>query len=291
MVPGHEIVGTVVATGTNVAAFEIDDRAGVGCFVDTCRTCANCVDGLEQFCTTHVSFTYNSTEQDQKTPTHGGYSNTIVVDQKYVLKVPESLDLAGTAPLLCAGITTYSPLRAYNTMPGSRVAIMGLGGLGHMGVKLAAAMGADVTVLSTSPDKEADAIRLGAKSFRLVSDRGQRAQLASSFDLIINTVSASHEIGPVVEMLDRDGTMVIVGAPSEPFSIGAFPLILNRRRIAGSMIGGIAETQEMLDYCGEHGITSDVEVIPIQQIDEAYDRTSRGDVRYRFVIDLATLSH
>jgi uncharacterized zinc-type alcohol dehydrogenase-like protein len=289
MVPGHEIVGTIVQTGKDVHQFRVGDRAGIGCFVDTCRTCKSCRDGVEQFCRTHVSYTYNGTEQDQTTPTHGGYSNRIVVDQKYALRVPSGLDPAGAAPLLCAGITTYSPLRAYGTRDGTRVAIMGLGGLGHMGVKLAASMGADVTVLSTSPEKEADARRLGAHDFCLVSESSQRAQLTSSFDLIINTVSANHDIAPVVEMLDLDGTMVIVGAPSVPFKVGAFPLILNRRRVAGSMIGGIGETQEMLDYCGQHGITSDVEVIPIQRIDEAYERTIRGDVRYRFVIDLVTL--
>jgi uncharacterized zinc-type alcohol dehydrogenase-like protein len=290
MVPGHEIVGEVVGVGRNVRSFQPGDLAGVGCFVDSCRVCRSCREGLEQFCGGHLSFNYNSTEQDRTTPTYGGYSNQIVVDERYVLRIPGTLDPAGAAPLLCAGITTYSPLRAYNAGAGARVAVMGLGGLGHMAVKLAASMGADVTVLSTSPAKEADARRLGAGDFRLTADADQRAALASRFDLILDTVSASHDLNAFIEMLDRDGTIVLLGGPPEPFAFPAFPLVMKRRRIAGSLIGGIRETQECLDYCARHGIASDVEIIPIDTIDAAYERAVRGDVRYRFVIDLATLA-
>lgn len=287
MVPGHEIVGNVVDIGPAVTRFGPGDRAGVGCFVDSCRKCPSCQEGLEQYCSRHLSFNYNCTEQDLQTPTYGGYSNRIVVDEKYVLRVPDTLDPAAAAPLLCAGITTWSPLREFGAGPGTRVGVMGLGGLGHMGVKLARSLGAEVTVLSRSPSKEADAERLGADRF--VSDPGQLARLANRFDLILNTVSAHHELRTYVEMLGRDGTIVLLGGPPEPFEIPSLPLVLKRRRIAGSLIGGIRETQECLDYCGEHGIASDVEVVPIQKIGNAFDRTVRGDVRYRFVIDLASL--
>jgi uncharacterized zinc-type alcohol dehydrogenase-like protein len=289
MVPGHEVVGEVTAVGSGVKGFRIGDRAGVGCFVDSCRTCPNCEAGVEQFCNNPLSFSYNRTEQDQKTPTYGGYSNRIVVDEKYVLRVPGNLDMAGAAPLLCAGITTYSPLRASGVEGGTRVGVMGLGGLGHMAVKLAASMGAEVTVLSTSPGKKEDAQRLGAHAFCLTSDAGQRARLTNSFDVIVNTVAAAHDIGTFLEMLDRNGTMVLVGVSPTPFQLPAAPLVLRGRRIAGSLIGGIRETQEMLDYCGQHGVTSDIEQIPVTAIDQAYERTVRGDVRYRFVIDLASL--
>jgi alcohol dehydrogenase (NADP+) len=290
MVPGHEIVGNVVGVGSDVTRFRPGDRAGVGCFVDSCRRCSSCQEGLEQYCARHLSFNYNCTEQDLRTPTFGGYSDRIVVDEKYVLGVPETLDPAAAAPLLCAGITTWSPLRHFGAGPGTRVAVMGLGGLGHMGVKLARSLGAEVTVLSRSPSKEADAGRLGASGFVVVSDSKQLARLSARFDLILNTVSARHDLGTFVEMLARDGTIVLLGGPPEPFEIPSLPLVLKRRRISGSLIGGIRETQECLDYCGEHGIACDVEVVPIQKIGEAFDRTVRGDVRYRFVIDLASLA-
>lgn len=289
MVPGHEIVGRVIAVGAQVTKFKPGDMAGVGCFVDSCRTCANCRSGEEQFCETHLSFTYNGTEQDQKTPTFGGYSSQIVVDEDYTLHVPENLPLANVAPLLCAGITTYSPLKRYGAGPGKKVGIVGLGGLGHMGVKLAAAMGADVTVFSTSPSKEQDARRLGAHHFVVTKDPANLEALANQFDLILDAVSAPHDLNQYLNLLKVDGAMVLVGAPEKPAEVSAFSLLLKRRSLAGSLIGGIRETQEMLDYCGEKNITSDVEIIPIQKIDEAYERTIKGDVRYRFVIDLKTL--
>jgi uncharacterized zinc-type alcohol dehydrogenase-like protein len=289
MVPGHEIVGRVVGVGSDVSRFSVGDRAGVGCYVDSCRTCPSCREGLEQYCSGHLSFNYNCTEQDLITPTRGGYSDRIVVDERYVLRVPETLDAASAAPLLCAGITTFSPLRSFSVGAGSRVAVMGLGGLGHMGVKLAASMGAEVTVLSTSPNKQPDAERLGAHGFAFVRDPAEVSRLSSRFDLILDTVSARHDLETYVGMLDRDGTIVLLGGPPEPFEIASLPLVLKRRRIAGSLIGGIAETQECLDYCGERGIGSDVEIVPIQGIEDAYERTVRGEVRYRFVIDLTTL--
>lgn len=289
MVPGHEIVGRIVAVGAKVTKFKPGDLAGIGCFVDSCRTCANCRSGEEQFCEKHLSFTYNSTEQDQKTPTFGGYSSQIVVDEDYTLHVPENLPLANVAPLLCAGITTYSPLRRFGAGPGKKVGIVGLGGLGHMGVKFAAAMGADVTVFSTSPSKEQDARRLGAHHFVVTRDPANLAALANQFDLILDAVSAPHDLNLYLNLLKVDGTMVLVGAPDKPAEVSAFSLLLKRRRLAGSLIGGIRETQEMLDYCGEKNISSDVEIIPIQKIGEAYERTIKGDVRYRFVIDLKTL--
>ncbi|WP_437599325.1 NAD(P)-dependent alcohol dehydrogenase [Sorangium sp. So ce590] len=290
MVPGHEIVGHVKAVGKGVTKFREGDRVGVGCFVDSCRVCGSCQEGLEQYCASGMVATYNGMERDGKTPTFGGYSDVLVTDENYVLRVPTSLDPAAVAPLLCAGITTYSPLRHWNVGPGQRVAVVGLGGLGHMGVKFAASLGAEVTVISTSRRKEADARRLGANHFLVSTDPSAVASAAGSFDFILDTVSASHDVNALIGTLRRDGTLVLVGAPEKPLEIGAFGLLLGRRRFAGSAIGGIKETQEMLDYCGERGIVSDVEVIPIQQVNEAYERTVKGDVRYRFVIDMKSLS-
>ena len=289
MVPGHEIVGKVVQVGGSVRKFKAGDLAGVGCFVDSCRTCPNCKDGEEQYCDNHLAFTYNSTERDGTTPTHGGYSNQIVVDEAYVLRIPEKLSLPGIAPLLCAGITTYSPLKQFGVRAGHRVGIVGLGGLGHMGVKLACSMGAEVTVFSTSPTKEADAKRLGAHRFVVSTDAGAMKAEASRFNLILDTVSAGHDLNPLIGALKRDGTLAVVGVSTEPAAVDVFPMLLRRRRLAGSIIGGIRETQEMLDYCGEKNIVSDIELIAIQDIEKAFDRTVKGDVRYRFVIDLKTL--
>jgi uncharacterized zinc-type alcohol dehydrogenase-like protein len=288
MVPGHEIVGRVSRVGSNVERFKAGDTAGVGCFVDSCRECDSCAEGEEQYCEGHRPMTYNGFEKDGKTPTYGGYSSQIVVDHNYVLRIPESLDAAGAAPLLCAGVTTYSPLKHFGIRPGDNVGVAGLGGLGHMGVKLAAAMGANVTVFSTSAEKEADARRLGASDFVVTKD-ADLGTMANRFQMILDTVSANHDWNQFVSMLKRDGTLVLIGASVEPVPVGAFPLILGRRRLAGSLIGGIRETQEMLDYCAEKGITSDVEVIPVSEINTAYDRAVMGDVRYRFVIDLKTL--
>lgn len=289
MVPGHEIIGRVVKVGSEASKFHVGDLAGVGCFVDSCRDCAPCVDGLEQFCNKGPAVTYNGTEMDRKTPTFGGYSTEVVVDERYALRIPAGLDPAGAAPLLCAGITTYSPLRQWGCKKGDRVGVVGLGGLGHMAVKLAASMGAKVTVFSTSSAKEEDARRLGARDF--VVTRGMTAfeQLAGKLDLVIDTVSASHEYDPYLGTLRPRGAMVLVGAPSSPTPLHAFSLIGGNKRLAGSMIGGIAETQEMLDHCAEHGIVSDIEVIPIEKINEAYERVLKSDVRYRFVIDIASL--
>jgi uncharacterized zinc-type alcohol dehydrogenase-like protein len=289
MVPGHEIVGRVSQVGAEVERFKEGDFAGVGCFVDSCRTCANCKEGEEQYCENHLVATYNGTEKDEKTPTYGGYSNQIVMDENYTLKIPTILQLEAVAPLLCAGITTYSPLRRFNVNAGQRVGVVGLGGLGHMGVKLAASMGAEVTVFSTSPSKEEDARKLGANHFVVTKDPANLESLANSFDLILDAVSAPHDMNMYLNLLRREGVLVLVGAPEKPSEIQAFSLITNGRSLAGSMIGGIRETQEMLDYCAEHNITSDVEVIPIQQINEAYERTIKGDVRYRFVIDMKSL--
>ena len=289
MVPGHEIVGRVQQVGGNVTRFTVGDLAGVGCFVDSCRACDACRRGLEQFCEKGAAFTYNSTEMDRRTPTYGGYSTRIVVAERFVLKIPAGLDPAGAAPLLCAGITTYSPLRQWRCKEGDRVAVMGLGGLGHMAVKLAASMGADVTVLSTSRSKEADARRLGAHAFESTKDEGAFRRLARRFDLLVDTVSAPHDLDAYLGMLRPLGTMVLVGIPPEPAPVSAFSLVDGNRRLAGSNIGGIAEAQEMLDYCARHGIVSDVEIIPIQTIDEAYERVIAGDVRYRFVIDIRSL--
>jgi uncharacterized zinc-type alcohol dehydrogenase-like protein len=289
MVPGHEIVGRVTRVGERVTKLAVGDLAGVGCVVDSCRECGTCHRDLEQFCEKGSALTYNSTEMDRKTPTYGGYSSQIVVSERFVLKVPAGLDPAGAAPLLCAGITTYSPLRQYNCKKGDRVAVVGLGGLGHMAVKLAASMGAEVTMLSTSRSKEADARRLGAHAFEVTKDEATFEKLAGRFDLIIDTISAQHDYNKYLGMLRVQGTMVVVGVPPEPSPVGAFSLIWGNKRLSGSAIGGLAETQEMLDYCAAHGIVSDVEIIPIQKINEAYERLVAGDVRYRFVIDLASL--
>ena len=289
MVPGHEIVGRVTRAGAAVTRFKAGDLAGVGCMVDSCRACEPCKRGLEQFCEKRAAYTYNGTEMDRRTPTQGGYSSQIVVDEAFGLKITEGVDLAGVAPLLCAGITTWSPLRHWKAGKGSRVGVVGLGGLGHMAVKLAASLGAEVTVLSTSKAKEADARRLGAQGFALTSDKGTFKKLGGAFDLIIDTISAPHDYNQYLGTLRIDGTMVLLGVPPEPAKVAAFSLIGGRRSLAGSAIGGIAETQEMLDYCAAHQIVSDVEVIPVQQINQAYERTIKGDVRYRFVIDLKTL--
>ena len=288
MVPGHEIVGRVVARGSEAAKLAVGDLAGVGCLVDSCRRCAPCAANLEQFCTAGSAPTYNGTEMDRRTPTFGGYSSQLVVDERYALRIPAGLDPAGAAPLLCAGITTYSPLRQFGCKPGDRVGVVGLGGLGHMAVKLAASMGAQVTVLSTSEAKAADARRLGATDF--VVTKGDAFQrLAGQLDLIVDTVSAPHDYNAYLGLLRPRGAMVLVGAPPSASPLEPFALILGGRRLAGSLIGGIAETQEMLDHCGRHGIVADVEVIPIQSINQAYERVLASDVRYRFVIDLASL--
>ncbi|ULQ57329.1 NAD(P)-dependent alcohol dehydrogenase [Flavihumibacter rivuli] len=289
MVPGHEIVGKVTRVGDHVKKFKVGDLAGVGCLVDSCRECHNCKEGLEQFCENGSVGTYNALERDGKTPTYGGYSTLIVVDEAFTLKVPSNLDLAAVAPLLCAGITTYSPLRYWKVGKGHRVGVLGLGGLGHMAVKFAVSFGAEVTMLSGSPSKEADAKRLGAHKFLLTSDKEGMKQHTNYFDFIIDTVSAPHDYNVYLNMLRTNGTMICVGAPPAPAQVPAFNLILNRRSIGGSLIGGLPETQEMLDYCGEHNIVSDIELIPIQKINEAYDRMLKGDVRYRFVIDTASL--
>jgi uncharacterized zinc-type alcohol dehydrogenase-like protein len=290
MVPGHEIVGRVARTGSGVTKFKIGDTAGVGCFVDSCLSCDPCKRGLEQFCLSGAAFTYNGTEMDRKTPTHGGYSQRVVVKERFSVKVPAGLDLAGAAPLLCAGITTYSPLRQWKCKPGDRVGVVGLGGLGHMAVKLAAAMGAEVTMLSTSRSKEADAKRLGAHAFELTSDAETFRKLAGRFDLIIDTISVAHDLNAHLGMLRTEGAMVIVGVPPVPASLSAMSVILGNKKLAGSMIGGIAETQEMLDFCAAKKIAADVEIIPAGKINEAYDRMLKSDVRYRFVIDAASLA-
>lgn len=288
MVPGHEIVGKVIRVGDKVKKFKVDDLAGVGCFVDSCRHCHNCKNDEQQFCEHKVTFTYNSTEQNSDTPTYGGYSSQIVVDEQYVLRVSSKLPLANVAPLLCAGITTYSPLRYYQVDSSKRVAVMGLGGLGHMAVKLASSMGAHVTVLSTSPAKQKDAHRLGANDFILTADTKQLQRFNHSFDFILDTISAPHDINIYLNLLRTGGIIVLVGVPEKPLEVDASSLIDNRRALAGSMIGGIRETQEMLDYCAEKNISADVEIIPIQQLEMAYERTVKNDVHYRFVIDMTT---
>ncbi len=290
MVPGHEIVGRVTKTGAHVTKFKAGDLAGVGCFVDSCRTCPNCQAGLEQYCDNGMVGTYNGREKITNLPTYGGYSNHIVVDEQYTLKVSDKLALEGVAPLLCAGITTYSPLRHVGVGKGHRVGVLGLGGLGHMAVKFAASFGAEVTMLSSSPSKEADAKKLGAHHFALTSDPATMKNLQNHFDFILNTVSAQHDYSTYLNLLRTNGTMIVVGVPPTPSQVPAFNLIAKRRSIIGSLIGGIKETQEMLDYCAEHSIVSDVEVIKIQEINEAYERMIKGDVRYRFVIDIASLS-
>ncbi|HEU4774791.1 MAG TPA: NAD(P)-dependent alcohol dehydrogenase [Lysobacter sp.] len=288
MVPGHEIVGRVARVGEGVQRFKPGDAVGVGCFVDSCRHCGQCRAGEEQYCSEGMTGTYNSRERDTGAPTYGGYSTRITVSQDYVLRVPESIPLDRAAPLLCAGITTWSPLRRYGVKAGQRVAVVGLGGLGHMAVKLAAAMGAEVTVLSTSESKREAAAALGAQQFAATRDPATFKTLARRFDLIIDTVSAPHDYNAYLGLLKFDGTMVLLGIPDQPVPVAAGPLIMQRRKLAGSLIGGIRETQEMLDFCAEHGIASDIELIDIADINQAYDRMIRGDVRYRFVIDIAS---
>lgn len=288
MVPGHEIVGTVTQVGNAVKKFHVGNRAGVGCFVDSCRTCAACLEGLEQYCDAGMLLTYSGRDKDGQA-TQGGYSAQIVVDENYVLRIPSTLSSAGAAPLLCAGITTYSPLRHWGVGKYHRLAVVGLGGLGHMAVKIAKAMGTEVTVLSTSERKRRDAEKLGATDFALTSQPETFTRLQRRFDFLLDTVSVPHNYNAYVNLLKTDGTMILVGAPAKPTPLEPFPLIMHRRRIAGSVIGGIRETQEMLDFCAEHRIESDIEVIPIQQVNEAYERVLRGDVRFRFVIDLGSL--
>ncbi len=289
MVPGHEIVGRVTAVGNAVSKFKVGDLAAVGCLVDSCRECKNCKKGLEQYCKKGAVGTYNAFEKDGTTPTYGGYSKYIVVHEDFVLHVPGSLPLETVAPLLCAGITTYSPLRHWKVGKGHKLGVVGLGGLGHMAVKFGAAFGAEVTMLSTSPGKEADAKRLGAHKFALTTNADSLKELQGYFDFIIDTVSAPHDYNAYLSMLDTDGIMICVGVPPTPVELLAFNLLGNRRSIGGSGIGGLPETQEMLDYCGKHNITSDVEIIDMAYINEAYERMLKGDVKYRFVIDLATL--
>ena len=289
MVPGHEIVGTVREIGPSVTKFAVGDRIGVGVFIDSCRTCENCVRGLQQYCTQGMTGTYNTMERDGTTIAQGGYSNLFVINQDYAVHVPNNLDMAGVAPLLCAGITLYSPLKHWGAKPGMRVGVMGLGGLGHMGVKFAAALGAHVTVLSHSPGKEADAKAMGAHEFVVTKDPKNLKALASTFDLILNTVSAELDINTYLELLKLDGTLVVIGLPGKPYSVEVGTLLGARRSMSGSMIGGIPEMQEMLDFCGKHNITSDVEIISADYVNTAYERTVASDVKYRFVIDATTI--
>jgi len=286
MVPGHEIIGRVAQVGDHVTKFKVGDTAGIGCFIDSCRECEPCKTGIEQYCIKNAAFTYNGTEMDRVTPTYGGYSNKYVIDENYALKVNANEAVPGLAPLLCAGITTYSPLKRFKVGAGQKVGVVGLGGLGHMGVKLAKAMGADVTVFSTSPGKETDAKKLGADSFVVSKNADAMTSLANSFNFVLDTVSAKHDLMPYIGLLGYGGAMVVVGVPPEPTVFHQGSLIMGNRILAGSLIGGIPETQEMLDFCAEHGVTSDVEVITPDRIEEAYDRTIKADVRYRFVIDM-----
>ncbi len=288
-VPGHEIVGRVTEVGAEVKRFKAGGLAAVGCIVDSCRRCPNCREGLEQFCDAGFTGTYNSPDSHLGGVTYGGYSKRIVVDHDFVLRVPDGLDPAGVAPLLCAGITTYSPLRHWKAGKGQKVGIVGLGGLGHMGVKLAHALGAEVVLVTTSPGKREDARRLGASDVVVSRDADEIARHANSFDFILDTVSAHHDLDGLLALLKRDGTLTLVGAPPDPPTVNPFNLIMRRRRYAGSLIGGIPETQEMLDFCAERRMTADVEVIPIQDIEKAYARMLKGDVKYRFVIDMASL--
>ncbi len=286
--PGHEIAGVVTAVGSEVTKHKVGDRVGVGCFVDSCRECSSCKAGIDQYCKPGATFTYNSVGKDGR-PTYGGYSEAIVVDENYVLRIPDALPLDAAAPLLCAGITLYSPLRHWKAGPDTRLAIIGLGGLGHMGVKLGAALGAEVSVLSQSLKKMEDGLRLGANNYYATSDRQTFRNLAGSFDLILNTVSANLKLGDYLNLLDVDGTLVELGIPEHPMEVPAFPLALMRRSLSGSNIGGIAETQDMLDFCAEHGVTPEIEVIEPDYINEAYERVLASDVRYRFVIDISKL--
>ena len=288
-VPGHEIVGKIVSVGNHVKKFKVGDHAAVGCMVDSCRDCEYCKEGLEQYCEVGNTGTYNSPDKYLGTQTYGGYSESIVVDENFVLRLPKNLDLAATAPLLCAGITTYSPLRHWKVGPGKKVGIVGLGGLGHMGVKLAKAMGAEVIVYTTSTSKVEDAKRLGAHDVVLSKDEDQMQRYAGKLHFVLDAVSAQHDINAYLSLLRVDGSLALVGAPEHPLPVAAFSLIPYRRSFAGSMIGGIPETQEMLELCGKHHIVSDIEMINIQQINEAYERLLKGDVKYRFVIDMASL--
>ena len=285
MVPGHEIAGVVSAIGSAVTKFKVGDRIGVGVFIDSCRECSSCKAGLEQYCTQGMTGTYNGYERDGKTVAQGGYSDNFVVDQDYAVKIPSNLDMAGVAPLLCAGITLYSPLKNWGAGKGKKVGIIGLGGLGHMGLKFSAALGAHTTVFSHSPSKEKDARAMGADDFVVTKDPEALAKLPKDFDLILNTVSADMNLTPFVDLLQLDGTLVLIGLPGKPYEINTPSLLGQRRSISGSMIGGIAETQEMLDFCGKHNILSEVEVIEPTYINEAYERTVKSDVKYRFVID------
>ncbi len=287
-VPGHEIVGRVTAVGSGVKKFKVGDTVGVGCLVDSCRTCPDCRSGLEQFCANMV-MTYGSTDQHLGTPTLGGYSQSIVVTEDFVLRMPANLNLAAAAPLLCAGITTYSPLRHWKVGPGQKVGIVGLGGLGHMGVKFAKAFGAQVVLFTTSPGKVADGKRLGAHEVVVSTNEAQMAAQAGTFDFILDAVSATHDINAYLNLLKHDGNLVLVGAPEKPLPVAAFPLIFRRRSFSGSLIGGLPETQEMLDFCGQHNITCDIELIRMDQINTAYERMLKSDVKYRFVIDMASL--
>jgi uncharacterized zinc-type alcohol dehydrogenase-like protein len=290
MVPGHEIVGRVSRVGAEVSKFKVGDLAAVGCMVDSCQHCGSCAEGLEQYCENGFTGTYGGVEKETGQPTRGGYSDKIVVTEHFVLRVPDGLDPAAAAPLLCAGITTWSPLRHWKVGPGQKVGVVGLGGLGHMGVKLAHALGAHVVLFTTSPGKTEDARRLGADEVVLSRDPEEVAKHANSFHFILDTVAAPHNLDTYLTLLRRDGALVLVGAPGEPHpSPGIMNLIMGRRSLGGSLIGGIPETQEVLDFCAEHGIASDVEIIPIQQINEAYERMLKGDVKYRFVIDMASL--
>ena len=289
VVPGHEILGRVTRVGANVTKFKVGDLASVGCLVDSCRTCDCCKKGLEQYCMTGAIFTYNGEDKHLGGMTYGGYSERVVVDEKYTLRVPANLDPAAAAPLLCAGITTWSPLKHWNAGPGKKVGIVGLGGLGHMGVKFARALGAHTVLFTTSPSKVADGLRLGAHEVVISKDEAEMAKHANSFDLIIDTVSADHSLDALMALIKLDGTMCMVGVPPSPQQIAAFSLILPRRNLAGSCIGGIAETQEMLDFCGKHNIVCDIEKIRMDEINTAYERMLKSDVKYRFVIDMASL--
>lgn len=289
MVPGHEIVGKIIKVGKKVNNFKVGQNAGVGCLVDSCRNCTSCHEHLEQYCENGFVGTYNGIEKDGKTPTFGGYSSHIVVDEAFVLSIADNLDLAKTAPLLCAGITTYSPLKHWKVTPGMKVGVVGLGGLGHMAVKLAAAMGAHVVLFTTSESKRQDGLKLGAKEVVLSTDPEAMKKQLSRLDLMINTVSAKIDLSNYLTLLKREGTMVMLGVSPDALDLISFPLIMQRRNLAGSLIGGLKETQEMLDFCSKHNITSDIELIPIQQINEAYEKTIKSQVKYRFVIDMKSL--
>jgi uncharacterized zinc-type alcohol dehydrogenase-like protein len=289
-VPGHEIVGRVTKVGSAVTNFKVGDIGAVGCMVDSDGTCPECRQGLEQFCP-NLTLTYNFPDKHTGAVTYGGYSDSIVVDQRFVLRVPSNLDLAGTAPLLCAGITTFSPMHHWGVTKGEKVGVVGLGGLGHMGVKFAHALGAHVVVFTTSPSKKEDALRLGADEVVLSRNADEMAKHTGSFDFILDAVSADHDINAYIGLLRRDGNITVVGAPEKPLSLAVFGLIMARRSLSGSPIGGIPETQQMLDFCGQHNITADVEVIPIQKVNEAYDRLLKADVKYRFSIDMASLKN